>query len=237
MPDLTLGSLFDGSGGFPLGAALCSITPLWASEIEPFPIRVTTKRLPSLQHLGDTHKIDGGKIPPVDIITFGSPCTNLSLAGRREGLSGKQSVLFYQAIRIIQEMRDASNGMYPEPTVQAKGRISAQSSNPSPKLKTKPYLFLCLKKANGSQRGKSWETIFPSPGAPLTRNTSESPRDAAVVTLSRILEENAPEKYYLSVKAYLGILRRAASRGKDLPKILKRALEAQSGLSREPLQG
>ncbi len=110
---LALGSLFDGSGGFPLGGLLCGITPVWASEIEPFPIRVTTKRLPFMKHYGDISQMDGGKIEPVDIITFGSPCTDMSIAGRRAGLDGKQSVLFYQAIRIIQEMRDATHGKYP----------------------------------------------------------------------------------------------------------------------------
>ena len=110
---LTLGSLFDGSGGFPLGGLLAGITPVWASEIEPFPIRVTTMRLPFMKHYGDISQMDGGKIEPVDIITFGSPCTDMSIAGRRAGLDGKQSVLFYQAIRIIQEMRDATHGKYP----------------------------------------------------------------------------------------------------------------------------
>ena len=73
---LTLGSLFDGSGGFPLGGLLCGITPVWASEIEPFPIRVTSRRLPFMKHYGDISQMDGGKIEPVDIITFGSPCTD-----------------------------------------------------------------------------------------------------------------------------------------------------------------
>ena len=110
---LTMGSLFDGSGGFPLGSLLSGITPVWASEIEPFPIRVTSKRLPYMKHYGDISQMDGGKIEPVDIICFGSPCTDMSVAGRRAGLDGKQSVLFYQAIRIIKEMRCATNGQYP----------------------------------------------------------------------------------------------------------------------------
>ena len=111
--NLTLGSLFDGSGGFPLGGLISGITPVWASEIEPFPIRVTTKRLPFMKHYGDISQMDGGKIEPVDIITFGSPCTDMSVAGRRAGLDGQQSVLFYQAIRIIKEMRCVTNGKYP----------------------------------------------------------------------------------------------------------------------------
>ena len=110
---LTLGSLFDGSGGFPLGGLLAGIKPLWASEIEPFPIRVTTKRLPSVKHLGDISTVDGSKIEPVDIITFGSPCTDMSVAGKRAGLDGRQSCLFYQAIRIVKEMRCATDGKYP----------------------------------------------------------------------------------------------------------------------------
>ena len=110
---LTLGSLFDGSGGFPLGGLLAGITPVWASEIEPFPIRVTTKRFPNMKHYGDISRMDGGKIEPVDIITFGSPCTDMSIAGKRAGLDGAQSSLFYQAIRIIKEMRCATNGRYP----------------------------------------------------------------------------------------------------------------------------
>ena len=110
---LTLGSLFDGSGGFPLGGLLSGITPVWASEIEPFPIRVTTKRLPFMKHYGDVSRMDGRKIEPVDIITFGSPCQNMSIAGRREGLDGSRSSLFYEAVRIVKEMRCATDGRYP----------------------------------------------------------------------------------------------------------------------------
>ncbi len=110
---LTLGSLFDGSGGFPLGGLLAGITPLWASEIEPFPIRVTTRRLPFVKHLGDISTVNGAEVEPVDIITFGSPCTDMSVAGKRAGLGGQQSCLFYQAVRIVKEMRCATDGKYP----------------------------------------------------------------------------------------------------------------------------
>ena len=110
---LTLGSLFSGSGGFELGGILAGIEPRWASEIEPFCVRVTTRRLPQVRHLGDIKAIDGGKIEPVDIITFGSPCTNLSIAGKRAGLHGEQSSLFFEAIRVIKEMRCATDGKYP----------------------------------------------------------------------------------------------------------------------------
>ncbi|HBN5038690.1 TPA: DNA cytosine methyltransferase [Listeria innocua] len=113
MNKLTLGSLFDGSGGFPLGGLISGITPVWASEIEPFPIRVTTKRLPFIKHYGDISTMDGSKIEPVDIITFGSPCQDLSVAGKRDGLDGKRSSLFYEAIRIVKEMRCATDGKKP----------------------------------------------------------------------------------------------------------------------------
>ena len=110
---LTLGSLFDGSGGFPLGGLLSGITPVWASEIEPFPIRVTTKRLPFMKHYGDVSRMDGAEVEPVDIITFGSPCQDMSIAGKRAGLDGSRSNLFYEAIRIVKEMRCATDGKYP----------------------------------------------------------------------------------------------------------------------------
>ena len=110
---LTLGSLFDGSGGFPLGGLISGITPIWASEIEPFPIRVTTKRLPFMKHYGDVSKMNGADVEPVDIITFGSPCQDMSIAGRREGLDGSRSSLFYEAVRIVKEMRCKTNGRYP----------------------------------------------------------------------------------------------------------------------------
>lgn len=111
---LTLGSLFDGSGGFPLGGLLTGqITPVWSSEIEPFAIRVTTKRLPQVKHYGDVSAISGADLPPVDIITFGSPCQDMSIAGKRDGLDGSRSSLFYEAIRIVKEMRCKTNGEKP----------------------------------------------------------------------------------------------------------------------------
>lgn len=111
---LTLGSLFDGIGGFPLAGICAGIRPVWASEIEPFPIRVTEKRLPEMKHYGDIHGLQGAKLEPVDVITFGSPCQDVSIAGKREGLSGGRSGLFFEAIRVIREMREATNGEYPK---------------------------------------------------------------------------------------------------------------------------
>lgn len=103
---MKLGSLFDGSGGFPLAGAMNGIEPVWASEIEPYPIRVTVRRIPNMKHLGDVTKINGAEIEPVDVITFGSPCQDLSVAGKQAGIhEGERSNLFFEAIRIIKEMR------------------------------------------------------------------------------------------------------------------------------------
>jgi len=116
-----LGSLFDGSGGFPLAGVLSDIEPKWASEVEPYPIAVTRSRFPNMKHLGDISKVNGAEIEPVDIITFGSPCQDLSVAGKRAGLKHEangdeettRSGLFMEAVRIIKEMREATNGEYP----------------------------------------------------------------------------------------------------------------------------
>ena len=116
-----LGSLFDGSGGFPLAGALSGIEPIWASEVEPYPIAVTKSRFPKMKHLGDISKINGAEIEPVDIVCFGSPCQSLSVAGKREGLKHSElgddettrSGLFMEAVRIIKEMREQTNGKYP----------------------------------------------------------------------------------------------------------------------------
>lgn len=118
---MKLGSLFDGSGGFPLAGALCGITPVWASEVEPYPIAVTRSRFPEMRHLGDVSKVSGADIEPVDVITFGSTCQDLSVAGKRAGLKHTEngdeettrSGLFMEAVRIIKEMRGKSGGIYP----------------------------------------------------------------------------------------------------------------------------
>lgn len=110
---LTLGSLFDGIGGFPFAATIAGIKPIWAAEIDPACVAVTKNRFPDMEHLGSVTDIDGAKIPPVNIITFGSPCQDLSVAGKQAGLDGERSGLFKEAIRIIYEMRSATNGKYP----------------------------------------------------------------------------------------------------------------------------
>ena len=118
---MKIGSLFDGSGGFPLAATMCGGTPVWASEIEPYPIAVTKSRFPNMKHLGSVTQVKGNKVEPVDVITFGSPCQDLSVAGKGAGLKHTEngdeettrSGLFMEAVRIIKEMRESTNGIYP----------------------------------------------------------------------------------------------------------------------------
>lgn len=112
---MTMGSLFDGAGTMPFAGSLCGIETLWSSEIEKFPLAVTAKRFPRVKQLGDITKIDGSKIEPVDIVTFGSPCQDLSIAGKREGLKGERSGLFMEAVRIIKEMRHETERRADEP--------------------------------------------------------------------------------------------------------------------------
>ena len=116
-----IGSLFSGSGGFELAGIPCGIEPVWAAEVEPYPVAVTRSRFPSMKHYGDVSKINGAEVDPVDIITFGAPCQDLSVAGKRKGLRHEdlgdeettRSGLFWEAVRIIKEMREATNGRYP----------------------------------------------------------------------------------------------------------------------------
>lgn len=113
MRKITMGSLFDGIGGWQLAAKRAGILPLWSSEIEPFPAAVTRIRFPATVQLGDVNKIDGAKIPPVDIVCAGSPCQGLSVAGRQKGLQDERSGLFHIGINIVHRMREATGGKFP----------------------------------------------------------------------------------------------------------------------------
>lgn len=111
--EMTLGSLFDGIGGWQIAAVRAGIKPLWSSEIAPFPAAVTAKHFPDTVQLGDITKLDGAKLPPVDIVCAGSPCQDLSLAGKRKGLKGERSGLFLKSVELIRRMRDATDGKLP----------------------------------------------------------------------------------------------------------------------------
>lgn len=232
---MTLGSLFDGSGGFPLAGALSGIRPVWAAEVEPYPIAVTRSRFPMMQHLGSVTEVHGDKVQPVDVITFGSPCQDLSVAGKRAGIhEGQRSNLFFEAIRIIKEMRAATNGRHPTFAVweNVPGAFSSNQGEDFRcvleefvKIRGGGTQYLDLTRASGNPPERFWATDTASHGGSSTRNTGECPSVARESTLWQILQADAPEKYYLSARACEGILRRAERRGKALPSMLREALE------------
>lgn len=223
-----LGSLFDGSGTMPLAAVMCGATPVWASEVEPYPIAVTKTHLPNVRHLGNVSAIDGGKIEPVDIFTFGSPCQDLSIAGRRKGLKGQKSSLFWEAIRIASEMLAATGGRYPRFVIW-ENVYGALSSNGGDDFEIVLNELLHLTGSNEFIRqhgiwGGALQGMEKLPTVLSMRNIGECPSVANVSMLSLILVENPPTKYYLTVKAMNGILDRASRRGKPLPDLLTTAI-------------
>ena len=119
----------------------------------------------------------------------------------------------------------------PEPSRPTEGTTSEQSLKKFAKPQTRNYQFLDLTKVNGNPPARWWATVSPSRGGSSTRNTGECPREENVSTLWQILQDNAPEKYYLSARACEGILRRAERRGKALPPMLREALEEAVALS------
>ena len=200
-----------------------------------------------MKHLGDITKINGAEIEIVDVITGGSPCQDLSIAGKRAGLAGARSGLFMEQVRIVKEMRehDRKSGrtgdmvrprfmvweMCPEHSAATKGETLRQSSKRSSASQNrKPPILKCLKRAGqlGGATTMKWEDDGAWLGECMTRNTGESPNAAVVSRLSQILEATPQEKYSLSAKACQGILRRAERRGKDLPETLKAVLLMQS---------
>lgn len=242
--EITMGSLFSGSGGFELAGSIFGIRPIWASEIEPFPILVTTKNFPEMKHFGDINKLNGADLEPVTIIAGGSPCQDMSIAGKREGLDGSRSNLFREQIRIIKEMRESDRAAGRTGT-QIRPRYMVWENVPGAFSSNKGKDFQAvlqeivsitdeesnipsLRRENGRQPDASWATISPSLGECLMPNTGECPKEESVSTLSQILEETPHQKYYLSEKACLGILRRAEKRGKELPEILRLALIRQA---------
>lgn len=236
MKQLTLGSLFDGIGGFCYAAGIpsgidtgCTIKPLWAAEVEPNCIDITRYRFKDVMHVGSVTELKGDEIQPVDIITFGSPCQDLSIAGKRKGLKGNRSGLFIHAIRIIREMRLATNGQYPTFIIweNVPGAFSSNGGEDFRAVLEKVTNANIPMPASGK-----WATAgmvrggrLTQLGESLTLNIGEYPNVENESTLSEILEDNVPEKYYLSPKACLGILRRAKNKGRKLPDNLRIALE------------
>ena len=185
-------------------------------------------------HLGDITKIHGDKVEPVDCITFGSPCQDLSIAGRRAGLAGERSGLFMEAVRIIKEMRSSTNGLHPTFAIWENVPGAFSSNNGEDFRAVLEELALIgqadaivprpPRGADGARPEQSPETDGLWLGDSWTVNISECPREESVSLLSQILEVNAPEKYYLSERACQGILIRASRRGKKLPDLLQTAL-------------
>lgn len=239
--NVKLGSMFDGSGTMPLCAAMCGAQPVWASEVEPYPIAVTKTHLPGMKHLGSVTDICGGNIEPVDIITFGSPCQDLSIAGKRAGLDGNRSGLFREAIRIILEMLEATDRKYPRFVIW-ENVPGALSSNGGKDFETVLNELLRLTgtdqfvrqrgKWGGTQGTELWPTDLSM------RNTGECPNADAEYTLAAILADDPPTRYFLSVRAMDGILSRASRRGKQLPELLVTAIAGMKEWWRQnPLGG
>ena len=231
--EMTLGSLFDGIAGFPLAASRQGIKTVWVSEIEPDCIDIAKRHFPEALQLGDITQIDGAKIPVVDIISFGSPCQDLSVAGKQTGLDGSRSGLFMEAVRITREMREKTNGQYPKYIIW-ENVAGAFSSNKGEDFRR---VLEEITQSNISMpKSGKWATAgmvgnegpggtFSVPhGDCLTLNFGECPNVENVSTLSMILEMDVPDKYFLSAKACWGIIRRAEQRNKEIPVILKIAL-------------
>lgn len=230
--EIKLGSLFDGSGTMPLCAAMCGGHPVWASEVEPYPIAVTKTHLPNMKHLGSVTDIKGFLIEPVDIITFGSPCQDLSIAGKRAGLNGAKSGLFWEAIRIIWEMLLATGGKYPRFVIW-ENVPGALSSNKGKDFEVVLNELLHLREFAGGRADQSilqhgkWGASQTTELLPIELsmlNGGESPSAGAEYMLSAILVENPPEWSFLSEKALNGILNRASRRGKKLQDLLLTAI-------------
>lgn len=107
------GSLFTGIGGFDCGFKRAGIETAWQCEIDPAARRVLERHWPDVPCHSDVLDVDGGGLEPVDVVTFGSPCQDLSTSGRRAGLGGDRSGLFFEALRIVREMRDATDDAAP----------------------------------------------------------------------------------------------------------------------------
>ena len=232
---MTLGSFFDGIGGWLLAARHAGVTPVWASEIEPFPCAVTARHFPTVEQLGDITQIDPDEIEPVDIICAGSPCQDLSIAGKRKGLDGERSSLFKTAISIFHQMRERTGRPRFFVWENVPGAFSSNKDwtfEPCLRKSDRPK-FQCLQMESGQT--PEWLNCLSvkSHGASSTLNIGECPNAAVESSLSQILQptEDVPEKDYLSPRACQGILRRAKERGKELPEELRIALELKSTTS------
>lgn len=151
---VTLGNFFSGSGTWELAAELCGATPIWESEIEPFPVALEHKRFPNCKQLGDITKVSGYEIEPCDIMTNSSPCQDISVAGLRKGMeqgSETRSSLFHEVIRITKEMRE-----------RELGRLRMSGANDNLRLYPRPYVW-CWENVTGalsSNKGEDFRKVL-----------------------------------------------------------------------------
>lgn len=202
-----------------------------------------------MKHYGDITKINGSLVEPVNVVIGGSPCQDLSVAGKQAGLAGERSGLFMEQLRIIKEMRraDLERGRTGKDTrprymvwenvpgafssnkgadfsivLQETAKVACEQAPavPIPKNGWPPAGCLTMWEDNGALRGEY-----------LMHSFGVCPKDENASHLSQILEASPHPKYSLSARACLGILNRAEKRGKQLPEILKLALiqQAQRG--------
>ncbi|MEI3084500.1 MAG: DNA cytosine methyltransferase [Oscillospiraceae bacterium] len=202
MTALRLGSLFDGIGVFPLAAVRCGIEPIWASEIEKAPISITKRHFPEWFTRGDGGKLDGRDLPPVDIIAFGSPCQNLSPIGNRKGLAGEKPSLFLQATRIIREMREATNGLFPAIAVW-ENVMGAFRSNDRMDFRavlstSQTPMFQCLLLEDGQEPEWCEGERLTSAGGSWTPSIGQAPdwHDGSASFLWQTLENGVPTKCF-----------------------------------------
>ncbi len=190
-----------------------------------------------MEHLGDITKIDGGKIEPVHVITFGSPCQNLSLIGNRSGLAGAKSSLFYQAFRIIQEMRDATDHLYPVIIVW-ENVMGAFSSNDRMDFRavlsafTAADCFQCLLLEDGQEPEWCEGERLTSLGGSWTPSIGQEPagwQEGSGFSSWPILEAGVPQTYYLSPVQCSHFLRLAERAGTPPPKEIEQLLLKQGG--------
>ena len=240
MNEIRLGSLFDGIGVFPLAAVRCGIVPAWASEIEKAPISITKRHFPGMAHLGDVTKLNGGDIPPVHIITFGSPCQNLSQIGNRAGLAGEKSSLFFHAIRIIREMREATNGIFPAIAVW-ENVMGAFFSNDRMDFRAVLSAFTAADismpasgrwAGAGMVRGHTPDLAWRLMDAQHWASPRLARRQR--VLLWQTLEDNVPTKYFLSPAQCSQFLRLAEIAGCPPPAEIEALLLKQGGVYRSP---
>lgn len=234
---MKLGSLFDGIGGWLIAATRAGVTPIWSSEVAAFPQAVTARHFPNVKQLGDITKIDGAAIEPVDIVTMGSPCQDLSIAGARAGLAGERSGLFVRAIDIIRQMRRATNGQYPKYAVW-ENVTGAYTSNKGMDFKAVLEAFTETEipvpghgkwAGAGMVRSRNCCVVWRTLDAQYWGVPPKTPQNLPCRRLYRW--GGVQRKYFLSPKACQGILRRAKQHKKKLPLILETVLKRQSAMT------